>query len=601
MELILCLIEFNQFLAIVKKQLLNSEEILKALATSSDLNDVSIEMPTSLSTRVSVASTTATHSMPMTLNRIHTRSFSGVFYSKTDQILFDKSFNNVKKIKIYDIAKSVPNSFIIQNNGLNLKRYKSKKRISKYSCNRPALLVSNEPEINMLLLQLALFYCIAFEFYHKYVKVGSEFEINIPFFLKQKYYDYFDTFNFIQFINNENFQSSNSANNNEIGQKVENLINDIKFEMQLQSKMGIIDYINTNNDNNNTFADDASMYDENEYVDDLDFLVNPSLYEDAGDNQTDHENEKIHNNPNDTGDPNTQATQMQTRTEEETKENNMKIEHKSMPTLDSVKNLTLNVNSNDLDAALLGRSSDNEQDSPIPQRNNSNLSKGGQIILSNDEVVLNTPSSDGFDAVLNLETIPHTASNRSTNDVPSQSNNNNNNIDNKSKPNSGFSGSASTHVSIVSQSALNMQTQLNNVSTTSEKGSVNNNVSNLNDANSNVSAHRRVGSKRHSEISIAASQRDLILSDMIDPKSTRGSLLHEISMNELEWLLFKIVTEDEDDESIIEKRERIVLQLKKNLYTFLFVLSKMLRKTNFELMALLENSFQRLDFSSYED
>ena len=127
-------------------------------------------------------------------------------------------------------------------------------------------------------------------------RVGSEFEINIVYFLKEKYSNYFDSFNFIQFIDknskgkefgvvNDKFSHSRTGSEMSIHgmngkldeysskesyyvEKRDQLINDIKFQMQIQSSLGIIDYIGNNN---------IDYSDENDY--NLDFLVNPELYD----------------------------------------------------------------------------------------------------------------------------------------------------------------------------------------------------------------------------------------------------------------------------------------------------------------------------------
>ena len=68
-----------------------------------------------------------------------------------------------------------------------------------------------------------------------------------------------------------------------------------------------------------------------------------------------------------------------------------------------------------------------------------------------------------------------------------------------------------------------------------------------------------------------------------------NDLVHEISLDDLSWLLLK-----QDFVNNKENQEIIIKQLTKNTFAFLLLVSKLYRKTNAELMSLLVYSFQRL-------
>ena len=213
-ELALSLIEFSQALSLIGKQL--TEEHL---------------------TRLNVS-----------FNEINDEVLSDVFYTDAiDRILFDSTYDKLSGMKIYKFPSSVPRPLIIENNLKNFEIYTNSRngKSTQSTYLRPILLMENNysRKINLLLLQLSTFYCICFELYHKYIQIGSEFEINIASLLKNKFVTYFQMFDFIQFINVQMCDSDEGNENYGNNEKILEIVNSMRYEMSNELGIGIIDYI----------------------------------------------------------------------------------------------------------------------------------------------------------------------------------------------------------------------------------------------------------------------------------------------------------------------------------------------------------------------
>ena len=537
MEIILSFIEFNQFLKFVVNKLNNTENS-KHLSTinENENNDNNNENENEI---------THNRSISATRNSVLEDLREKPFDSHMDKILFNESHSNVKKIKTYTLAKSVPISLIIDNNVKNVSRFRKQNKLSlseqrkaKYlrnRVNRPLLALKKTTEgkekekeqeekniapeddhianeINSLLLQLCTFYTISFELYHKYVKVGSEFEINIEYNLKQRFAQLFEDYNFVQLLNNNpNFIDEVNDDDREtitnyftFINQIDSAIDKIKNKMEIESGIGIMDYIDVND--NYDFHGDSNF----------NFLVNPQLFD----------------------------------------LENYDDEYMEDDVDDEFNGLSMNVNMDDINNNTDGNVTDIDTDDPIGDRNvNVNIN-------SNTNTNKNNMNNNNSNTNKNVRFAAPSAAR-----VPSV------------EPPSPMTDTMDVSVNLDDH----RQMQLNQMTNGGD------------DDNDDDGATAGGGGDGDHD---ADSGDAFSLADI--QQATTASMIYQLSLNDLSWLLLKkpLLNVDEnnndDNQEIKEQKKEILKELESNVFGFLLFLCKLYSKTNEELVSLLSFSFHRL-------
>ena len=282
MEIILGFIEFSQFLELLVSKLKNDP------ADSDHDGDAHLHKDDEDQAESSIVSDW------INLLELNDEILSNpdytAFYSFVDSVLFDEKDIDLSKIKIFEFPDTVPTSFIIFNNLYNIANVVND-RVSPASVthtnpfdviNRPMLVLQSHNDfdenekrmkllyesISVLLLQLSSFYSIGYELYTKYVKRGSEFELSINSYLKERFFEIFDEFNFLKFINNFSQQPDLTSDFDfEMNAKMRSKTRRMRYQCEIAIENDILPHA-SNNDNYNT-AMQAS------HKDNVTFLFNP--------------------------------------------------------------------------------------------------------------------------------------------------------------------------------------------------------------------------------------------------------------------------------------------------------------------------------------
>ena len=238
-EIILAFVEFTQFLKLLQNKLIKLEQSNiksrnqnsknsknnKNNGVNENMNGLNFDSENlNLSVNLPVENESDFASIADEMKSRNKR----IYNNPMDSILFSHFDNDFTNMKMYNLAESIPVSLIIYQNVKNIhyckrriRRLTFKGQLTKLHC--PIIIttiVENEYhnllrdsdiiiKINKLLIEICSFYCICFEFYHKYIKTESEFPINIDSNLIQRHTQLFESFNIIQILTNSDEKNDN--------------------------------------------------------------------------------------------------------------------------------------------------------------------------------------------------------------------------------------------------------------------------------------------------------------------------------------------------------------------------------------------------------
>ena len=220
------------------------------------------------------------------------------FYSFLDSALFVDTDIDLSRMKIFEFPDTVPTSFILFNNLYNIANVvtlNARPEASTIvtnpftSINRPMIVLENVNDFDenetkikllyesmgLLLLQLSSFYSIGYELYTKYIKRGSEFELSINSYLKERFCEIFDEYDFLKFINNFSQQQGLTLTDFdfEMDAKMRHRIHRMKYQFEIAIHSDMSHHISCTDNNYNT-AMQASHKDNATFLSNLQKGIN---------------------------------------------------------------------------------------------------------------------------------------------------------------------------------------------------------------------------------------------------------------------------------------------------------------------------------------